>query len=123
MGDTATSTNVRFRMHDGTDIGPILLEKTMSVQGIKEKLLADWVTDNSSEAKPAPKTIGDMKLILSGQVLDNVKILGELKLPNVGSDSIVTMHLVIRLAVPPKSGGEAAETKPGAAHRCRCIIS
>jgi len=120
-----THANIRFRMHDGNDLGPILFEKTCTVQGIKERLVTELSKEGSTEGgKEPPKTVADLKLILSGQVLDNAKALTELKLPTSHPEALVTMHLVLRPPMPPKTPGEPAEDKVDSTSlRCRCVIS
>eukprot|EP00898_Chlorokybus_atmophyticus_P003534 jgi/Chlat1/4181/Chrsp27S08876 len=94
---------IRFRMPDGTDIGPIKYAQNITVLQLKESAVANWPKD-----KEAPKSTQDVKLILAGKVLENNKTVNDAKVPfgAAGAGVVTTMHLVVRPPASPKDSGE-----------------
>ncbi|KAL6317643.1 hypothetical protein AAG906_030396 [Vitis piasezkii] len=82
---------LKFRLADGTDIGPNKYNPTTSVGSLKEKILAQWPKDKEN----GPKTINDMKLINAGKILENNRTLAESRLL-VGElpGGVITMMLL-----------------------------
>ncbi|MCO5566372.1 hypothetical protein L7F22_020049 [Adiantum nelumboides] len=82
---------LKFRLTDGTDIGPNSYPPVTTVATLKESILAQWPRDNAN----GPKTIGDMTLINAGKILENNKTLAESSVP-VGelSAGVITMHVL-----------------------------
>ncbi|KAK8482426.1 hypothetical protein V6N12_017197 [Hibiscus sabdariffa] len=68
---------LKFRLADGTDIGPNKYGPDTTVASPKEKILAHWPRDKEN----CPKTIQDVKLINAGKILENNKTLAESRLP------------------------------------------
>lgn len=121
MGDELHS--IRFR-HTLGDIGPFQFEPSSSIQTVKDSLFTRWPTDGPL-SKESPSSAADLRLLCSGQFLDNAKTLKDYyKL--MGSPevlAVVTMHVLVR---PPQAGkaadkAEAEATKP-AKTGCGCII-
>ncbi|KAI8550504.1 hypothetical protein RHMOL_Rhmol06G0112200 [Rhododendron molle] len=98
---------LKFRLADGTDIGPTNCSPSTSVGSLKERIVAQWPNDKEN----APKTVNDVKLINAGKILENNKTLAESRLP-IGElpGVVITMHVVVR---PPISNnnGVVAETR------------
>jgi len=69
----AESVELKFRLYDGTDIGPNRYAPATTVASLKERLLAQWPAGNEN----APRTINDMKLINAGKILENNKTLAD----------------------------------------------
>lgn len=115
----ASKANIRFRLNTGIDCGPMEFDvATTTILMVKERLAAEWPEAAEGDAPSGP---GDLKLILSGQILDNGKTLADIKL---GGDAVVTMHLVVRMPQTVKSSADNAAgevEKVGA--RCNCIIA
>ncbi|XP_068642307.1 membrane-anchored ubiquitin-fold protein 3-like isoform X2 [Aristolochia californica] len=88
---------IKFRLFDGTDIGPNKYNPSTTIGSLKEIILAQWPQDKEN----APKTIHDMKLINAGKILENNKTLAESRV-QVGElpGGVNTMHVVVR---PPLS--------------------
>ncbi|GFZ10005.1 membrane-anchored ubiquitin-fold protein 6 precursor [Actinidia rufa] len=88
---------LKFRLADGTDIGPSKYSPSTTMGSLKEKILAQWPKDKEN----APKSISDIKLINAGKILENNKTLADSRLP-IGelSGAVITMHVVVR---PPVS--------------------
>ncbi|KAG2610724.1 hypothetical protein PVAP13_4KG171700 [Panicum virgatum] len=92
---------VKFRLFDGTDIGPSKYDPSTTVAALKEFVLARWPQDKEI----VPKTVNDVKLINAGRILENSKTLAESRVP-VGEvpGSVITMHVVVRPPQSNKSG-------------------
>ncbi|XP_059442650.1 membrane-anchored ubiquitin-fold protein 6 [Corylus avellana] len=88
---------LKFRLADGTDIGPSKYSPATTVASLKGKILAQW----PKEKENGPKTINDVKLINAGKILENNRTLAESRVP-VGElpGGVITMHVVVR---PPLS--------------------
>ncbi|EMS61518.1 hypothetical protein TRIUR3_12104 [Triticum urartu] len=68
---------VKFRLFDGTDIGPNKYDPATTVTALKEFVLARWPQDKDI----IPKTLNDVKLINAGRILENNKTLAESRVP------------------------------------------
>ncbi|GJN22298.1 hypothetical protein PR202_gb09853 [Eleusine coracana subsp. coracana] len=95
---------VRFRLFDGTDIGPSKYDSSTTVSALKELILARWPQDKDI----VPKTVNDLKLINAGRILENNRTLAESRVP-VGEvpGSVITMHVVVRPPQADKNSGIA----------------
>jgi hypothetical protein len=101
---------LRFRLFDGTDIGPLSFAVSTPVAVVKETLLREWPAARAPlprgcsvcarltpplrapQEREVPDGVGALKLILAGRMLDNGLTLAEARTP---TDSLCTMHLVI----------------------------
>mmetsp|Transcript_51305 Transcript_51305/g.164032 ORF Transcript_51305/g.164032 Transcript_51305/m.164032 type:complete len:126 (+) Transcript_51305:125-502(+) len=124
MADPIASYNIRFRMNDGTDLGPWHFPSAGTVGQMKEKVVAEFPAAPGGEGGAAvPKTVNDVTLILAGKVMDNAKIISDLRtqMGNPGSETLVTFHLVVRphAAAKTQTRKEAEENKPT---KCGCVI-
>ncbi|KAK8684203.1 hypothetical protein V6N13_040233 [Hibiscus sabdariffa] len=88
---------LKFRLADGTDIGPNKYGPDTTVASPKEKILAHWprgypftsvllllaneIPRLFADKENCPKTIQDVKLINAGKILENNKTLAESRLP------------------------------------------
>ncbi|CAI9111631.1 OLC1v1011894C2 [Oldenlandia corymbosa var. corymbosa] len=84
---------LKFRLYDGSDIGPFRYSPASTVAMLKERVLSEWPKDK----KIAPKSANDVKLICAGKILENNMTVGQCKmpfgdLPNGG----ITMHAVVQ---------------------------
>ncbi|BBG95708.1 membrane-anchored ubiquitin-fold protein 6 precursor [Prunus dulcis] len=94
---------LKFRLSDGTDIGPHKYSPSATVQSLKEKILAQW----PKEKENGPRTINDLKLINAGKILENNRTLADSRLP-VGElpGGLITMHVVVRPPIADKKNEE-----------------
>ncbi|CAI9777977.1 unnamed protein product [Fraxinus pennsylvanica] len=84
---------LKFRLADGSDIGPIKYSSSTTVGFLKEKIIAQWPKDREN----GPKSINDLKLINAGKILENNKTLMESRLPLTEvPGGVITMHVVVR---------------------------
>ncbi|KAM0936348.1 putative Ubiquitin-like domain-containing protein [Dioscorea sansibarensis] len=109
---------LKFRLFDGTDIGPNKYDPSSSVASLKESILARWPQDKEL----APKTINDVKLINGGKILENNRTLADSRVP-VGElpGGVTTMHVVIRPPLPDKNNEKKLVNAPKQ-NRCVCSI-
>lgn len=109
---------LKFRLFDGTDIGPNKYDPSTVVGSLKESILALWPAGKQI----APKTINDLKLINAGRILENNRTLAESRVP-VGElpGGVITMHVVVR---PPASDKNSEKQLANASkiNRCSCSI-
>ncbi|KAA3453843.1 membrane-anchored ubiquitin-fold protein 6-like isoform X1 [Gossypium australe] len=91
---------LKFRLADGTDIGPSKYSPATTVASLKEKILAQWPKDKEN----CPKTTQDVKLINGGKILENNSTLADCTLL-VGElpGGVITMHVVLRLPLSDKN--------------------
>ncbi|CAA0813140.1 Membrane-anchored ubiquitin-fold protein 4 [Striga hermonthica] len=84
---------LKFRLYDGSDIGPFRYSPAATVAMLKERIVTEWPKDK----RIAPKVANDVKLISAGKVLDNSKTVGQCKMP-FGDlpNGIITMHAVVQ---------------------------
>ncbi|KAK8600752.1 hypothetical protein V6N13_059515 [Hibiscus sabdariffa] len=109
---------LKFRLADGTDIGPNKYGPDTTVASLKEKILAHWPRDKEN----CPKTIQDVKLINAGKILENNRTLAESRLP-VGElpGGVITMHVVLRLPLSDKNNDKQPDDSPKKSS-CSCTI-
>lgn len=112
--------NIRFRMNDGTDLGPNLYDVSLTIQNLKEKILAEWPTESG---KDAPRSIQDLRLIHAGHIIENCKMLSEQKLAVGKPETVVTMHLVVTPPAVPKAQ-DTTQKETEKQSRCgSCLIA
>ncbi|KAL5987297.1 MYND-type zinc finger protein mub1 [Asimina triloba] len=76
---------IKFRLFDGSDIGPKKFPLATSIASVKETILSQW-----------PK-VNDVKLINAGKILENNRTLRQCKSPLFDlAGGVVTMHVVVR---------------------------
>ncbi|CAL4885397.1 unnamed protein product [Urochloa decumbens] len=109
---------VRFRLFDGTDIGPTKYDPSTTVSALKEFILARWPQDKDI----SPKTVNDLKLINAGRILENNRTLAESRVP-VGEvpGGVITMHVVVRPPQADKNSEKQLANAPKQ-NRCGCTI-
>ncbi|GKV09261.1 hypothetical protein SLEP1_g20787 [Rubroshorea leprosula] len=109
---------IKFRLADGTDIGPSKYTPSTTVASLKEKILAQWPKDKED----GPKTTHDLKLINAGKILENNRTLAECRVP-VGElpGGIITMHVVLRPPMTNKNKDKPQNDSPKKSS-CSCSI-
>lgn len=106
---------IKFRLADGSDIGPTKFEQEVSVLALKECILAQWPKEGG------PKTVNEITLINAGRLLENAKSLSESRvIMGEVHGTPITMHVVIHPAHAEKA--TASQPADAASARCGCII-
>ncbi|KAK9104094.1 hypothetical protein Scep_020938 [Stephania cephalantha] len=101
---------LKFRLYDGTDIGPIRYSSASTVTMLKERIVSDW-------PKVVPKTASDVKLICAGKILENNKTVGQCKTPfGELPGGVITMHVVVQPSLVKTKAGQDLNCTG-----CRCI--
>ncbi|VAI49280.1 unnamed protein product [Triticum turgidum subsp. durum] len=104
---------VKFRLFDGTDIGPSKYDPATTVSALKDFILARWPQDKEI----TPKTVNDLKLINGGKILENNRTLAESRV-TIGEvpGGVITMHVVVRPPQVDKNRGIADNFTPFLSH-------
>ncbi|KAF6149244.1 hypothetical protein GIB67_026100 [Kingdonia uniflora] len=93
---------LKFRLFDGTDIGPNKYNCNTTVRSLKEFILTQWPQDKGN----GPKTISDVKLINAGKILENNKTIAESRVPVAEfPGGVITMHVVVQPPILDKNNG------------------
>ncbi|XP_024185777.1 membrane-anchored ubiquitin-fold protein 2 isoform X3 [Rosa chinensis] len=114
MAGVQDQLEIKFRLSDGSDIGPKSFPAATSVSTLKESILAQWPKDKEN----GPRTVKDVKLISAGKILENNRTVGECRSPIC--DVPTTMHVVVQ---PPSSEkAEKKMTSEPKQNKCVCVI-
>ncbi|XP_042495299.1 membrane-anchored ubiquitin-fold protein 3-like isoform X7 [Macadamia integrifolia] len=109
---------LKFRLFDGTDIGPNKYSPTTTVGTLKEFILAQWPKDKEN----GPRTVSDLKLINAGKILENNRTLAQCRVPvQEIAGGVTTMHVVVRPPLSDKNGEKKLADSPKK-DRCPCSI-
>ncbi|KAH7847943.1 hypothetical protein Vadar_031922 [Vaccinium darrowii] len=73
MAEAQDQFEIKFRLTDGSDIGPNSFPAAASVATLKESILSQWPKDKEN----GPRTVKDVKIISAGKILENSRTLGE----------------------------------------------
>ncbi|GAB2287709.1 MYND-type zinc finger protein mub1 [Dionaea muscipula] len=107
---------IKFRLTDGTDMGPRRYHDSTTITTLKESIIAQWPKDKEN----APKTVKDIKLISAGRVLDNSKMVGDCRIPlSDVLDTVMTMHVVVQ---PPTLQKDKKAENQLKQNKCVCVI-
>ncbi|XP_042483307.1 membrane-anchored ubiquitin-fold protein 2-like isoform X2 [Macadamia integrifolia] len=100
MSGAQDKLEIKFRLTDGSDIGPKSFPAATSIAILKETVIAQW----PKEKENGPKTVKDVKIISAGRILENNRTLGECRSPLCDvPEGVTTMHVVVQ---PPSSEKE-----------------
>ncbi|GMN57461.1 hypothetical protein TIFTF001_026559 [Ficus carica] len=84
---------LKFRLYDGSDIGPFRYSPASTVAMLKERIVTEWPKDK----KIVPKGANDIKLINAGKILENSKTVGQCRVPfGELPRAVITMHVVVQ---------------------------
>ncbi|KAK9678128.1 hypothetical protein RND81_11G189700 [Saponaria officinalis] len=87
---------LKFRLNDGSDIGPFRYPPSSSVALLKDTILANWPKD----IKLAPKSANDIKIVSGGKILENSRTVGQCRMPFDDLEkAVITMHVVVQPSV------------------------
>ncbi|XP_021690177.1 membrane-anchored ubiquitin-fold protein 3 [Hevea brasiliensis] len=85
--------DIKFRLYDGSDIGPFRYSSASTVDMLKQRIISDWPKGKTV----APKALNEVKLISSGKILDNNKTVGQCRTPfGEVAGGIIIMHVVVQ---------------------------
>ncbi|TKY65119.1 Membrane-anchored ubiquitin-fold protein 1 [Spatholobus suberectus] len=107
---------IKFRLTDGSDIGPKSFPAATSIATLKESILAQWPKDKEN----GPRTVKDVKLISAGKILENNRTVGECQSPLCDAPgTVTTMHVVVQ---HPTTEKEKKAASKATQNRCMCVI-
>ncbi|KAF9684203.1 hypothetical protein SADUNF_Sadunf04G0093500 [Salix dunnii] len=107
MSGVQDQLEIKFRLTDGSDIGPKTFPAATSVATLKENVLALW----PKEKENGPRTLKDVKLISAGKILENNRTVGECWSPLCDiPGGVTTMHVVVQASSVEK-GSECGAGK------------
>ncbi|KAE8734501.1 Membrane-anchored ubiquitin-fold protein 1 [Hibiscus syriacus] len=116
MAGVQDQLEIKFRLTDGSDIGPKTFPAATSVATLKESVLAQW----PKEKENGPRTVKDLKLISAGKILENNRTLEECQIPLYDiPGGLTTMHVVVQ---PPSEKAEKKATNQAQQNKCVCVI-
>ncbi|TKY50203.1 Membrane-anchored ubiquitin-fold protein 1 [Spatholobus suberectus] len=116
MAGSQDELEIKFRLSDGSDIGPKSYAAATSIATLKESILAQWPKDKEH----GPRTVKDVKLISAGKILENSRTVGECQSPLCDlPDGVTTMHVVVQ---PPSVEKDAKVTNGAKPSKCVCVI-
>ncbi|KAB5516442.1 hypothetical protein DKX38_027090 [Salix brachista] len=93
MAGVQDQLEIKFRLTDGSDIGPKPFPAATTVATLKENILAQW----PKEKENGPRTLKDVKLISAGKILENNRTVGECRSPLCDiPGGVTTMHVVVQ---------------------------
>ncbi|KAL3526581.1 hypothetical protein ACH5RR_011237 [Cinchona calisaya] len=108
--------DIKFRLIDGSDIGPKSYPAAASVATLKESIVAQWPKDKEN----GPRTVKDVKLISAGRILENSRTVGECMSPLCDvPGGVTTMHVVVQ---PPPQEKEKKVSSDPKQNKCGCVI-
>ncbi|XP_062105393.1 membrane-anchored ubiquitin-fold protein 3-like [Humulus lupulus] len=109
---------LKFRLYDGSDIGPFRYSPASTVAMLKERIVADWPKDK----KIVPKGANDIKLINAGKILENNKTVGQCKAPfGELPRGVITMHVVVQPSLVKMKTEKKVDEAPKK-NICSCSI-
>nr|CAD1832365.1 unnamed protein product [Ananas comosus var. bracteatus] len=109
---------IMFRLQDGSDIGPFTYPTAATVATLKESIIAHW----PKEKGLGPRSVNDLKLIISGKILENSKTLVEYKSSTFDFSGVTTMLVIIRPPPPPEKNSDKITRKKHKDCSCVCAI-
>ncbi|XP_022884138.1 membrane-anchored ubiquitin-fold protein 1-like [Olea europaea var. sylvestris] len=115
MSGAEDQMEIKFRLIDGSDIGPKIFPTATSVATLKENIIAQW----PKEKENGPRTVKDIKLISAGRILENNRTVEDCRSPLYDIPGVVTtMHVVVRTPAMEvkKSLSDSKQNK------CGCVI-
>ncbi|KAL5582207.1 hypothetical protein UlMin_014649 [Ulmus minor] len=116
MAGVQDQLEIKFRLTDGSDIGPRTFPAATSVATLKESILAQWPKEKDN----GPRTVKDVKLISAGKILENSRTVGECQSPLCDiPGGVTTMHVVVQ---PTSIEKEKKATSQPRQNKCVCVI-
>ncbi|KAL7611957.1 membrane-anchored ubiquitin-fold protein 4 [Lactuca sativa] len=109
---------LKFRLLDGSDIGPFRYSPASTVAMLKERIVAEWPKDK----KGGPKSANDIKLINAGKILENNKTVGQCRTPfGELPKGVITMHAVVQMSLTKAKTEKKMDEAPKT-NVCACTI-
>ncbi|KAJ4961148.1 hypothetical protein NE237_021058 [Protea cynaroides] len=115
MSGAQNRLEIKFRLTDGSDIGPKSFPAATSISTLKETVVAQW----PKEKENGPKTVKEVKIISAGRILENNSTVGECRSPLCDvPGGVTTMHVVVQ-SPPSDKEKKSLQLKQ---NKCVCVI-
>ncbi|KAK9749996.1 hypothetical protein RND81_02G164900 [Saponaria officinalis] len=96
MQEKEEFVELKFRLFDGSEVGPFRYSVASTVAQLKDRIVAEWPQDT----KPAPKAANDVKIISAGKFLENGKTIGQCRTPfDELHKGVFTMHALVQPSI------------------------
>ncbi|XP_047313529.1 membrane-anchored ubiquitin-fold protein 2 [Impatiens glandulifera] len=122
MSAVEDQLEIKFRLTDGSDIGPKTFPPATTIAALKQTILSQWPKEKSN----GPRNARDVKLISAGRILENNTTLGDCRSPLCDIPGAVrTMHVVVQqppLPPPDKEKKKAVDNNGSSNNGCGCVI-
>ncbi|CAH8313264.1 unnamed protein product [Eruca vesicaria subsp. sativa] len=117
MEEVDDKLEIKFRLNDGSDIGPKAFPDATTVAALKETVISQW----PREKENGPRTVKEVKLISGGKVLENNKTVKDYRSPHstLVDAAVTTMHVIIQPLVSAKE----KKPKDGDPKMNKCVCS
>ncbi|XP_030542358.1 membrane-anchored ubiquitin-fold protein 3 isoform X2 [Rhodamnia argentea] len=101
--------DIKFRLYDGSDMGPFQYSSASTIDMLKQRVVSDWPKGKTI----IPKEASEVKLISAGKVLENTKTVGQCKMPfgDVGGGDTI-MHVVVQSSLAKKRAEKKLDDSP-----------
>ncbi|RWW02375.1 hypothetical protein BHE74_00031724 [Ensete ventricosum] len=94
---------LKFRLFDGSDIGPIRYSSSSTVAMLKDRIISEWPRDK----KIIPKVVNDVKLISAGKILENNMTVAQCASPfGELPAGVIIMHVVVQPSLTKTKTGK-----------------
>ncbi|CAN6879657.1 unnamed protein product [Brassica oleracea] len=121
MPEEEESIDIKFRLYDGSDMGPFRYSSASTIDCLKQRVLSDWPKGKTL----VPKGINEVKLISSGKILENNKTVAQCKTPfgevAGGGVTLMLMHVVVQPCLSKAKTAKKVDKAPKAVI-CTCTI-
>ncbi|CAO2818300.1 unnamed protein product [Amaranthus hypochondriacus] len=109
--------DIKFRLYDGSDIGPFRYSSASTIEMLKERIVSEWPKGKTV----LPKVANEIKLINFGKILENNRTVGQCRTPfGELAGGAMVMHVVVQ----PSQAKTKAEKKIEESKKfvCSCSI-
>ncbi|KAH1049012.1 hypothetical protein AAZX31_08G010000 [Glycine max] len=110
--------DIKFRLYDGSDIGPFRYSSAATVDMLKQRIVSDWPKGKTV----VPKSANEVKLISSGKILENNKTVGQCKVPfGETPGGVIIMLVVVQPSLAKTKADKKVDDSPKKVV-CSCSI-
>ncbi|KAF7834068.1 membrane-anchored ubiquitin-fold protein 3 [Senna tora] len=111
--------DIKFRLYDGSDMGPFRYSSAATVDMLKQRVVSDWPKVGKTVI---PKAANEVKLINSGKILENNKTVGHCKVPfGEVAGGVIIMHVVVQPSLSKTKAEKKVDDTPKKVV-CSCSI-
>lgn len=109
---------LKFRLFDGSDIGPFQYPPASTISLLKERIVTEWPKDK----KGGPKSANDIKLINAGKILENNKTVAQCRTPFEDlPKGVIIMHAIVQVSLTKTKTEKKIDEAPKK-NVCTCAI-